>query len=393
MKTGMQMKRIESIDKARGLVMVIMALDHVREFLHVTAASADPLNLASTTSLLFITRWVTHLCAPAFVFISGISAYLYFNRNGDLRKARNYLLTRGIWLVFLEVTVVNFALWFDIRFRLVILEVIGTIGFGFILLSLMQRLSPRTIGITGIVLVFTHDLWARLPATTNPVLTFLATVFFRPGLTPFGEGFSFLSSYPVVPWLGIMLAGFGAGAWYAAHQENRIRKLLLAGVISIVVFLVLRMANLYGEPSSWTLQKSGLFSVLSFLNLTKYPPSLLYSLLFTGITLFMLALFEKRSSTATALLAVFGRVPLFYFVIHLYIIHLLMFGVFLLQGFVWKDFQFGAFMNGRPAEAAGLELAWIYVLWIVLIILLYPLCRWYGKIKAAEPAGKILKYL
>lgn len=387
------MKRIESIDKVRGLVMVIMALDHVREFLHVTAATADPLNLQTTTFLLFMTRWVTHLCAPAFVFISGISAFLYFNRSASLKEARKFLLIRGIWLVLLEVTLVNFALWFDIRFRLVILEVIGAIGFGFILLSMMLRLSPRTIGITGIVLVFTHDLWTLLPPVTNPVLTVAATVFFRPGLTPFGEGFAFLSSYPVVPWLGIMLAGYWAGGLYLQPADRRKKVLWQTGVGALVLFVLLRILNFYGDPAPWSVQTNTLFTVLSFINVTKYAPSLLFTLVFTGFALLLLFISEGKDRHAGRFTLAFGRVPLFFFIIHLYIIHLLMFGVFLLQGFVWKDFRFGAFMNGRPAETAGLELGWIYVLWIVLVFLLYPLCRWYGKIKAAESGGSILKYM
>ncbi len=387
------MKRIESIDKARGLVMVIMALDHVREFLHVTAASADPLNLASTTFFLFMTRWVTHLCAPAFVFISGISAFLYFNRNGNLRDARKYLLTRGIWLVILEVTVVNFALWFDIRFRLIILEVIGAIGFGFIILSLMLRLSPRTIGITGIVLVFTHDLWALLPPAVNPALTFLATLFFRPGLTPFGEGFAFLSSYPAVPWLGIMLAGYWTGTLYLKAKESRRKVLWVAGVLSLSLFLLVRTWNGYGDPAPWAVQKSSLFTVLSFINVTKYAPSLLFTLLFTGLTLLLLFITEGRPRQSGTFTLAFGRVPLFFFIIHLYLIHLLMFGVLLLQGFGWGDFRFGALMNGRPEAEGGVALGWIYAVWVLVVVALRPVCVKYGNYKAAHPEKRWLQYL
>lgn len=387
------MKRIESIDKARGLVMVIMALDHVREFLHVTAATADPLNLASTTLLLFMTRWVTHLCAPAFVFISGISAFLYFNRSGSLKEARTFLLTRGIWLVLLEVTVVNFALWFDIRFRLVILEVISAIGFGFILLSLLLRLSPRTIGITGIVLIFTHDLWALLPAVTDPVLTAAATVFFRPGLTSFGEGFSLLSSYPVIPWLGIMLAGFWAGGLYLEPADRRKKVLWQAGAGALVLFVILRTLNYYGDPAPWSVQKNTLFTVLSFINVTKYAPSLLFTLVFTGFALLLLFVSEGRDRYAGMFTLAFGRVPLFFFIVHLYVIHLLMFGMLFLQGFGWTDFRFGALMNGRPEAGGGVALGWVYAVWVLVVVALRPVCARYGNYKAAHPQKWWMQYL
>jgi len=385
------MKRIQSIDTVRGGVMVIMALDHVREFIHVSAMAQSPTDLGTTTFLLFMTRWVTHLCAPAFVFISGISAFLYLQRNRD-PKAGRFFLTRGIWLVILEFTLINFSLWFDIRFRLVILEVIGTIGFGFIVLSFLTRLSSRAIGIAGIVLIFTHDLLQFVSTPSNPVLSFLAQVLYRPGITPMGEGFTFLSSYPVLSWLGILLAGFGAGELFR-QKEAKQKRLLLMGLLSLMLFLILRMANFYGDPSAWSVQKNSLFTVLSFVNVTKYPVSLHFSLLFVGFTLLLLWQAGRIEGRISRVLAVFGRVPLFYFIIHLYIIHILMFGIFFIQGFGWKDFAFGPFLNGRPAGEAGLGLVWIYAIWAALVISLWPVCKWFGNYKSSHPGNRFLKYL
>src|SRR5664280_1097090 len=176
----MDVKRINSIDITRGLVMVIMALDHVRDFMHTASMTQNPTNLETTTTLLFMTRWVTHLCAPTFVFLSGVSAYISFKRSENLSESRAFLLKRGLWLVILEFTVINFALWYDIHFRLLLMEVVSVIGLSFIVLSFLLKLPSRIIGIAGIVLIFSHDLLQGIPVPANPVINFLTSVFFRP---------------------------------------------------------------------------------------------------------------------------------------------------------------------------------------------------------------------
>jgi uncharacterized membrane protein len=197
------MKRISSIDTTRGLVMVFMALDHVRDFMHTASMTQNPTNLETTTTLLFMTRWVTHLCAPTFVFLSGVSAYISFKSSENLSESRAFLLKRGLWLVILEFTVINFALWYDIHFRLLLMEVVSVIGLSFIVLSFLLKLPSRIIGIAGIVLIFSHDLLQGIPVPANPVINFLTSVFFRPALTQITPGLSFYTSYPLIPWLGI----------------------------------------------------------------------------------------------------------------------------------------------------------------------------------------------
>ena len=387
------MKRISSIDITRGLVMVIMALDHVRDFMHSTSMSQSPTDLQTTTASLFMTRWVTHLCAPTFVFLSGVSAYILFKRNNNLSASRSFLLKRGIWLVILEFTFVNFALWFDIHFRLMIMEVISAIGLSFIVLSLMLKLPSRIIGIIGLLIIFFHSLLQGIIIPSNPASIFFSSVLFRPFLLKITPELSFYTAYPLVPWLGIMLAGFASGEFFNFPAERRSKIFLRIGLAALLLFIILRFINVYGDPSRWSVQKSSLFTLLSFINTTKYPPSLLFTLLFLGITFIILFISEKASNRFTEILMVYGKVPLFYFIIHLFIIHSLMFVMLYLQGFKSNDMVFGVFNNGRPQTGGGVPLPVIYLIWISVVIILYPVCRWYGKYKSEHRENQLLRYL
>jgi uncharacterized membrane protein len=387
------MKRVSSIDTARGLVMIIMALDHVRDFLHTASLTQDPTNLQTTTAILFFTRWITHLCAPAFVFLSGISAFLFFRKNGKLPESRKFFLTRGIWLIFLEFTIVNFALWYDIHFRLLLMEVISAIGLSFIVLSFLLKLPSRIIGLAGIVIIFIHNLLQFIPLPTHPAAVFLTSVLFHPNMMQLTPGTAFFTAYPLVPWLGILLAGFGAGEFFETEPERRKRIFLRTGILALVIFSILRLLNFYGDQIKWTEQATPLFTFLSFFNVTKYPPSLLFTLLFIGLALIVLYFSEKGRNSVTEVLSVYGKVPLFYFIIHLYLIHGLMFIVLYIQGFKNSDFVFGAFKNGRPEASNGVSLLAVYLIWIAVVLILYPVCRWYGNYKFRSPDNKLLKYL
>lgn len=386
-------KRINSIDITRGFVMVIMALDHVRDFMHTTSMTQSPTNLQTTTTLLFMTRWITHLCAPTFVFLSGVSAFISFRRKKNLSESRSFLRKRGILLVILEFTFVNFALWFDIHFRFMIMEVISAIGLSFIVLSLLLKLSSRTIGIIGLLIIFSHNLLQGISIPSNPIAVFFSSLLFRPFMIQVSQGFSIFTAYPLVPWLGIMLVGFACGEFFELHAEKRSMIFLISGLVTLALFTVIRFINIYGDPSLWSKQKSVLFTVLSFINTTKYPPSLLFILLFLGITLLVLFVSEKVSNRFTEILMVYGRVPLFYFVIHLFIIHSLMFVMLFIQGFRSNDLLFGAFNNGRPKTGGGVELPVIYLIWISVVVLLYPVCKWYGKYKSEHRDSNFLSYL
>lgn len=393
------MKRIPSIDVARGLVMVIMALDHTRDYLHIHAAQS-PTDLTTTTPVLFFTRWITHCCAPTFVFLSGMSACL--SLNGDfasgapppsvLRTRRRFLLTRGLVLIAIEFTLVNFGLSFDLRFRLFLFEVIATIGSGLILVSLLSRLSPTIILAIACLLFFGHDLIVGIPMPTNPVLGFAGSLLFGPGAFPLASGRLLVIAYPVLPWLGIMLAGFCAGRLFTLPIEKRRVLFLRLGLAPLALFVLLRLGNWYGDPVPWAHQKSAAFTLLSFMNLDKYPPSLLFSLATLGILMLILSAAEGRDNAFTRFLLVYGRVPLFYFVLHIYLIHLLMLLIVTIQGYPWSSMDFGPFKFGRPA-AAGLPLGAVYLVWAAVVLAFYPLCRWYGSYKARHREKTWLRYL
>jgi len=395
------MKRLPSIDIARGLVMIIMALDHTRDYLHVDALAQSPTNLVTTTPVLFFTRWITHLCAPSFVFLSGASAALALSASKDISAARRFLLRRGIILVLIEFTLVNFALFFDLRFRLLLFEVIATIGMGFIFLSFLSRLQVRILLVLTLLLFFGHDLLtpsAQMAADITPpgALTitarFIRALFLAPGAFPLTPHLLFVIAYPILPWLGIMLAGFVTARWFQRPAEQRKKLFLRLGLASLGLFLLLRFINLYGDPDHWSVQKNTSFTILSFLNVGKYPPSLLFSLVTLGVLFLILSVAESKDNKATRVLLVYGRTPLFYFIVHLYLIHLILLVIAFLQGFSPRDLNFAPFQFGRPATGFGLPLAGVYAVWLGVVITLYPLCRWYGRYKAAHPEKRWMRY-
>jgi uncharacterized membrane protein len=373
--------------------MVIMALDHVRDFMHIYSMSGDPTNLETTTALLFFTRWVTHLCAPTFVFLSGVSAYISFKRKGNTSESSRFLLSRGIWLVILEFTFINFALWFDIYYRLLLMEVIAAIGLSFIVLSLLLKVHSRIIGAIGIIIIFGHNLLQGLPLPENPLAAFIASVLLRPNLIQLTSATSFFSAYPLIPWLGILLAGFACGEFFEMDEAKRKKLFLKIAVFTLSAFAVLRFLNFYGDPVKWVEQKSTLFTFLSFINVTKYPPSLDFTLLFIGFTFLILYITEKSDNRVSNFFSVYGKVPLFYFIIHLYLIHLLMFAMLFIQGFGINDLVFGLFSNGRPKSGGGVELSVIYLIWLAVVLLLYPVCLWYGNYKNAHKKNPLFRYL
>ncbi|KAB7727564.1 DUF1624 domain-containing protein [Rudanella paleaurantiibacter] len=383
--------RITSIDVVRGLVMVIMALDHVRDLLHVTATDQDPTNLATTTAPLFLTRWITHLCAPTFVFLSGTSAYLSLRKRND-GAARQFLLKRGLVLILFELTIVNFAFWFEIPFRALLLQVIYAIGAGFVILSFLARFRARTLGIVGLVILFGHNLLGLVTLPPNPAFGFVWALLFQTNFFQITPDFAVLVGYPVVPWLGIMLVGYGLGPLFEKPLHERKRTLARLGVGALVLFVGLRLPNVYGDGSPWSVQATPLFTVLSFINVSKYPPSLLYSLLMLGIALLLLAWADGVSNTVSRVLTVYGAVPMFYYILHWYLVHLLLLGLLVLQGFSLSNLNPAPFSFGRP-KGSGVELGWVYLVWAGVVIGLYPLCKWYGRYKAEHPEKGWLRYV
>ncbi|GGG81493.1 hypothetical protein GCM10007415_12700 [Parapedobacter pyrenivorans] len=356
-----------------------MALDHIRDLFHESALLEDPTNLATTTPALFFTRWITHLCAPIFVFLSGTSVYLSFRRPADTSTTRKLLITRGLWLILLEFTVVNFGIWFDIHFEVFLAQVIAAIGLGLILLGILLGTPPPILGLIGVFIISTYSFFP-LSQLVNP------------GLIPLPWGSNLLVGYPPIPWIAILLVGYWAGTLMELDKAKRSRTFLLIGVGCLVSFILVRLVNGYGDPAAWGIQKNDLYTFLSFINVTKYPPSLLFDLLMLGSMFLLLSLAERLSGRVFGIVKLYGSVPLFYYLLHWYIIHLLLFLVLFFQGFTVADFRFG-FNFGRPEAPSGLPLWGVYAVWVGVVALLYPLCRWYSRYKSTHKEKKWLRYL
>ncbi|MBW1656624.1 DUF1624 domain-containing protein [Flavobacterium quisquiliarum] len=384
------MKRQPSIDIVRGIVMIIMALDHVRDLMHVDSITQSPTDLTTTSPLLFFTRFVTHLCAPTFVFLAGTSVYLSLQNKNNLSKTRTFLLKRGLWLLVLEFTIVNFGLFFDIGFHSILFEVIATIGFGFIILSLLLKIRSQTLGFIGLFILFFHNLLPLIPFSENSIIKTVSKPFLSPTVFPF-SGRAFIMGYPPIPWLGIMLVGFATGQFFELAEEKRKILFTKIGLSALALFTIIRFVNIYGDPALWTTQKNAAFSFLSFMNVTKYPPSLLFCLVTLGIMFLLLAFAEKLPIRIQKVALVYGKVPLFYFVVHFYVIHILTLLMLFTQGFSFSQFETGTF--GRPkGMKSGFPLWTIYLIWIFVVALLYKPCQWYGKYKA-ENQHWWLKYI
>jgi len=376
------MNRIQTIDVTRGLVMVIMALDHVRDLLHTPALTQDPTDLSTTTAPLFLTRWITHLCAPTFVFLSGTSAYLSLRRRNTADR-RFWLLKRGLVLLALELTLINFAFWTDLQFRTLMLQVIFVIGVGLMLLSGLSKLPIRWLAGIGLGIVVLHDLLLLVPAFPNPAMQLFWSLLFKTQLFPVSPQFMLLVAYPVVPWFGIMLVGYACGSVFTQPAEERKKQLLTLAAISLGLFLMIRLTNIYGDAAPWSVQKNTLFTVLSFLNVSKYPPSLLYTLLMLGIMFTLLWVADGTTNPFSRWLIVYGNVPLFYYLIHWYLVKGAMIGMMLAQGYQLSDLIIGPLSFGRPPDS-GVNLPTVYLVWLGLVAVLYPLCRWYGQYKASH---------
>lgn len=379
--------RVQSIDVLRGMVMIIMALDHVRDFFHVDAFQSDPINPATTYPLLYATRWITHLCAPAFVFLAGTSSYLV-----GLRKTKaalsTFLITRGLWLILVEVLIISLALTFNPLYNFVILQVIWAIGISMFILGLLVRLPYAVICIIGLAIVLGHNLLdypeAAMAARKEGLGFWWDLVHgARFAIYPFAPNHVLAIIYPFLPWTGLMLMGYSAGKLYAdgfpALQRKKI--LLYTGFGLIVLFFLLRLINAYGDPVPWTRQDNTIRTLFSFFNVNKYPPSLMYMAITIGIALIALALLENVQNRVTEFMKVFGRVPFFYYVLHFFLIHALEVIAFFLSGYGAKDIVSNQVpFLFRPVDF-GFPLWVVYLVWISVILLLYPLCRRYDNYK------------
>lgn len=378
--------RIESIDVLRGIVMILMALDHVRDFIHITANTDDPLNLATTTPALYFTRWITHFCAPVFVFLSGISIYLQ-----SLRKTKKelsaFLIKRGLWLMVAELILVTFGWTFNYAFNFVFLGVIWVIGLSMIFLGLLIYLPFQVILALALIILFGHNLLDIPEANAAYQHTFLKDLthsgLFSP--YPFASNHVVVILYPFLPWTGLMMLGYCAGVWFTERTPYEQRKKLLVrtGLGMIVLFIIIRWINVYGDPHPWSAQPSGFYTFLSFINVHKYPPSLLYILVTIGPALIFLAFIEKISNGFTRVTAIYGRVAFFYYMMHIYLIHLIATVFFFTRGHSYSETLplDGNFPFYFVAPGEGMSLGMVYLVWFCVVLALYPLCEMYDRYK------------
>ena len=386
--------RIQSIDLLRGVVMIIMALDHVRDYFHADAFMYHPLDLEKTNVAIFATRWITHFCAPVFVFLAGTSAYLVGQRKGK-KELSTFLFTRGFWLIILEFTVLNFAWFFNIKFTFFALTVIWALGTGMIVLAAAIHLPFRLILFFGILLVVGHNALDSFHVDGEGFQSLIWKVLHEAAIVKFSDFVLFIG-YPLLPWAGIMFLGYCFGALYVPSIDPLFRKkrLYLLGFSAIVVFFILRAINLYGDPNPWSVQAGALNTFLSFMNVTKYPPSLSYALITLGPALLFLAVSEKYSGKVTDIVTALGRVPMFYYIIHIYIIHVLALFAALATGFQASDMVFNIWVTDTPnLKGYGFSLAVVYAIWILLVLALMPLCLWYDRYKRRHREKRWLSYI
>jgi uncharacterized membrane protein len=377
--------RIESIDMLRGLVMIIMALDHVRAYLHFDSMLFSPTDLQRTTPALFITRLITHLCAPAFIFLAGTSAYFIAQRK-TLKETSFFLVTRGIWLIALQLTVIRFAWNFDPAFHFNSSNIISTIGFCMIALSALIHLQVRSILLFALIIILAHNALDGVAFENNSVWDVLWSFLHVRKLYTLGHHYAFVFQYPLIPWMAVMACGYCLGHLYSDKYTSTKRKktLLQLGIVSIAVFFVLRLANVYGDPVPWIHTPEIAITIMSFFNLEKYPPSLLYLCLTLGISLIVLGVLEGRNLSHWKRVTLFGKVALFYYVAHLLVIHLLALIAVVCLGYPWHTMIFiGSSNQASPLLKGkfGFSLAEIYMLWIAVIFLLYPFCVYWNDFK------------
>lgn len=392
--SSIKQTRVHSIDLLRGLVMIIMALDHVRDYFHADAFLYNPVDLSKTSVALFATRWITHFCAPVFVFLAGTSAFLVGSRKGKAELS-SFLLKRGLWLIVLEFTVINFSWFFNIQFSFIALTVIWALAMGMIALSAAIHLPFRFILVLGVLLVVGHNLLDTVHVEGDSASAVGWAILHEARIFQF-DYFLFFVGYPLLPWTGIMLLGYCFGSLYLPSVDPAYRKkiLLRLGAGMTLLFVVIRLINSYGEPAPWSSQPTAIYTFLSFINVTKYPPSLLYVLVTLGPAMLLLAVSEKFTGKLWSYVIALGRVPMFYYIVHIYVIHVIALIAAVATGFNVSDMVFNTWVTDSPnLRGYGFSLGIVYVVWIAVVLALYPLCLWYDRYKINHKEKWWLSYL
>lgn len=377
-----------------------MALDHVRDYVHITANTQNPLDLETTTPLLFFTRWITHFCAPVFILLSGTSIFLQGQRKTPAELGW-FVLKRGCWLVLAEWTIVAFGWTFNPAFAFIPFQVIWAIGISMVILGLLLLIRVPFAVIVGLgaIIVLGHNLLDPIEQAPDFTSNFWWDITHNGSFTayPLTGNHTLIVVYPFVPWAGLMMVGYGLGKWFTSsyQPEQRKRLLWMTGAGLLCVFVALRFSNLYGNPSHWSIQSTGLNTIFSFIDVAKYPPSLLYLCITIGIALIALSRLEMVQYSFTAVMQVFGRTAFFYYILHLYLIHAIATAAFFARGHsVAEATDTGGhfpFLFVAPGEGYGLGM--VYLVWVVVVIALYPVCKWYDTYKQTHKEKWWLSYL
>jgi uncharacterized membrane protein len=381
-----QSRRLQSIDFLRGLVMILMALDHVREWF--TNAPFSPTDLSSTTGAYFMTRWVTHFCAPVFSLLTGVGAFLWFSRGRSKAELSRFLLLRGVWLIFLEVVVTRCFGWaFNFDYRITAAAVLWVLGWSMIVLAGAVWLPMRVLTGVALLTIAGHGLLANIRGARP---AWLWQILYGRGNIEFAPGHNLYVAYTVIPWFAVMMAGFSLGQVFRWEATRRARFLIRAGVAAICLFVVVRGFNGYGDPAPWAGQKSALFDVFSFVNCTKYPPSLDFLLMTLGPAMVLLGLIDCGEFYRLRPVVIFGRVPLFYYAVHIPVMHLIAVAIsyakFGSAYWFFRSASIAEFPSMRP-PGWGYRLGGVYVIWIAVVAIMYPLCRWYEGVKRRNSGG------
>jgi len=362
--------------------MIIMALDHTRDFFHSTAMTANPLDASTTTPALYFTRWITHYCAPVFVFLSGLSAYLS-SRSRTKAQASGFLIKRGMWLILVEITLVTFGITFNPFFNFFILQVIWAIGCSMVILGLLVRVSYQVVLTAGIVLFFGHNIVDYLNLPQEGIVGNLWSIFLTSSgrVIPIDSTHMIGVFYAILPWTGVMLMGYSIGKWFQKNfpAEKRKRLLLITGFSLILLFIILRLLKGYGNPGGWDGK-----SLYSFLDTSKYPPSLQYCCMTLGPGIIFLALAENIRAGWSRFVTVYGRVPFFYYILHFYLIHILTVIVFFAMGHTTAQINDPQSIFMFRPVSFGFDLWIVYIIWISIIAVLYLPCRWFNKYKMQQ---------
>jgi uncharacterized membrane protein len=369
--------RLESIDVVRGVIMIIMAIDHTRDFFGIPGQ--NPTNLATTTVALFLTRWITYFCAPVFFLLTGTGACLAGRRRTPGQLSR-FLITRGLWLIFLEIVVLRcFSYQFNVDYRMTMLIVIWALGWALITLAVLVHLPMYIVTAFGVVMIAGHNLLDSVNLT-GPIWSILH----QPGFVLNTPDHVVFVAYPLIPWIGVTALGYSLGQVYGWESSRRRSFLMRLGLGLIVAFLAIRGLNIYGDPSPWAPQKTAVFTVLSFLNTTKYPPSLLFLLMTLGPALIFLSLVDRGTPLVLRPALVIGKVPFFYYLLHFPLIHLLAVAVcyerYGSAHWMFESPDLGNYPFTAP-PGWGFSLGAVYLVWAIVVIAMYPLCRWFAALK------------